>query len=70
MNLATQMNRFTHESKNIKSMIANVKSELRGQEKMKKSKSGLNFASNHNMDSNGVLKFERKNVSMKTGKNG
>ena len=41
MHLVSQMNRFTHETKNIKSMIANFKTEMENKDVMKRSKSEI-----------------------------
>ena len=69
MHLASQMNRFTHETKNIKSMIATFKSEMIGKELMKRSKSGMNLNQNQSMENNEMMKYNQKDISMRTGKN-
>lgn len=55
MHLTSQMQRFTHETKNIKSMIQNFKSEMKTTEMLRRSKSGVHLGGQQN-----VMQFSKK----------
>lgn len=64
MHLTSEMQRVTHETKNIKSMIANFKSEM-GQMDMKRSKSGNALRTMG--DSRHRFKFSKKQTGTSKG---
>lgn len=65
MHLTSQMQRVTHETQNIKSMIANFKSDL-GEVEMKRSKSGMGLK--REGYSSQKIKFSKKQTRVNQGK--
>lgn len=60
MHLSSQMQRFTHETKNIKNMIETFKSEMRQTDLMRRSKSGVNLRPPENFEEDNLMQFNKK----------